>query len=112
MRTKLTIAFVALILAAPSVLAQAKQTITGTVTDSMCGAHHMMKNKTAAECTRECVKQGSDFALASNDKVYTLKGDKAQFDKYAGQTVKIKRDDCRLRACGRVHCAGEIIWQG
>lgn len=50
----------------------------------------MMKNKTAAECTRKCVKEGSDFALASGNKVYTLKGDKAQFDKYAGQTVKIK----------------------
>lgn len=90
MRTKLTIAFVALILAAPSVFAQAKQTIAGTITDSMCGAHHMMKNKTATECTRACVKEGSDFALASGDKIYTLKGDKAQFDKCAGQTVKIK----------------------
>jgi len=90
MRTRLTIAFVALILAAPNVFAQAKQTITGTVTDSMCGARHMMKNKTAAECTRECVKEGSDFALASGGKIYTLKGDKAQFDKYAGQAVKIK----------------------
>lgn len=90
MRSKLTIAFVALILAAPSVFAQAKQTITGTITDSMCGAHHMMKNATPAQCTRECVKQGSDFALDSGGKIYTLKGDKAQFDKYAGQTVKIK----------------------
>jgi hypothetical protein len=30
------------------------------------------------------------FALASGSKVYTLKGDKAHFDKYAAQTVKIK----------------------
>ncbi len=90
MRTKLTLAFVALIFSTPSLLAQAKQTITGTVTDSMCGSHHMMKNLTAAQCTRECVKQGSDFALATGSKIYTLKGDKAQFDRYAGQTVKIK----------------------
>lgn len=80
----------ALALGATALLAQATQTITGTITDSMCGAHHMMKNATPAECTRECVKQGSDYALASGNKVYTLKGDKAQFDKLAGQNVIIK----------------------
>ncbi len=90
MRTRVTVAIVGLMLGVPSVFAQAQQTITGTVTDSMCGAHHMMKNATPAQCTRECVKQGSDFALACGNKVYTLKGDKAQFDKFAGQTVKIK----------------------
>ena len=56
----------------------------------MCGAHHMMQGATAAQCTRECVKQGSDFALVSAGKVYTLKGDKSQFDKFAGQNVTIK----------------------
>src|SRR3981081_2379453 len=70
--------------------AQAAQTITGTVSDAMCGAHHMMKDATAAQCTRECVKQGSDYALVSGSKVYTLKGDKAQFDKFAGENVVVK----------------------
>ena len=56
----------------------------------MCGTHHMMQGKTPAQCTRECVKQGSDFALASGDKVYMLKGDKSQFDKFAGQNVTVK----------------------
>jgi hypothetical protein len=51
----------------------------------MCGAHHMIKDATPAQCTRKCVKQGSRFALVSKEKVYTLKGDKAQFDKVAGQ---------------------------
>ncbi len=46
--------------------------------------------ETPAQCTRECVKQGSDFALVSGGKVYTLKGDKSQFDKLAGQNVTIK----------------------
>lgn len=77
-------------LGAASLLAQATQTITGTVTDAMCGTHHMMKDATATQCTRACVKQGADFALASNGKVYTLKGDKSQFDKFAGQSVNIK----------------------
>ncbi len=68
---------------------QSAQTITGTVSDSMCGAKHMMTNVTPAQCTRECVKQGSDYALVVNGKVYTLKGDKQQIDKYAGQNVTV-----------------------
>jgi len=70
--------------------AQSKQTLTGTVSDAMCDAHHMIKGATPAQCTRKCVKQGSDFALVSKEKVYTLKGDKAQFDKVAGQNVTVK----------------------
>jgi hypothetical protein len=65
-------------------------TVRGTVTDAMCGAHHIMKNASAAECTRACVKNGSDFALLSGDKLYTLKGDKSLFDKWAGQTVTVQ----------------------
>jgi hypothetical protein len=58
----------------------------------MCGAKHMMTNVTPAQCTRECVKQGSDYGLVSGDKVYTLKGDTKQIDKYAGQTVTVTGD--------------------
>lgn len=70
--------------------AQSSQTINGTVTDSMCGKKHMMKNATAAQCTRECVKSGSDYALVSGDKMYTLKGDRTQLDKFAGLNVVIE----------------------
>jgi hypothetical protein len=49
-----------------------------------------MKDATAAQCTRECVKKGSDFALVSGGKVYTLKGDKIQLDKFAGENVVVK----------------------
>jgi len=80
-------------LSAGALLAQnPTQTFSGTVSDSMCGAHHMMKNLTPAQCTRECVKQGSDYALVVGSKVYTLKGDKAQIDKYAGEKVTVKGD--------------------
>ncbi|MDE1161154.1 MAG: hypothetical protein PW792_04310 [Acidobacteriaceae bacterium] len=68
------------------------QEIRGTVTDSMCGKHHMMKNASAAECTRACVKSGSEFALVVGDKLYTLKGDKAQIDKVAGSNVRVRGD--------------------
>ena len=72
-------------------MAQAEQ-FRGTVTDSMCGKQHMMKNVSAADCTRECVKAGSSFALVVGDKVYTLKGDKAQLDKFAGSPVVVSGD--------------------
>ena len=90
MRSRHAMFIVIALLSATGAVAQSAQTVTGTVTDAMCGAHHMMKDKSAAECTRECVKEGSDFALAIGDKVYTLKGDKAQFDKFAGQKVIVK----------------------
>ena len=78
-----------LTLGGSGVLAQSSQTLTGTVSDSMCGAQHMMKDATPAKCTRECVKSGSDYALVSGGKVYTLKGNSAQLDKFAGQSVKV-----------------------
>ena len=80
----------AFLLSASFALAQADQTLTGTVSDSMCGKKHMMAGKTAAECTRECVKEGSDYALVVGDKVYTLKGDRPAIDKYAGANVTVK----------------------
>jgi hypothetical protein len=46
-----------------------------------------MAGKSAAEYTRECVKEGSVYALVVGDKVYTLKGDKAAIDKFAGANV-------------------------
>jgi hypothetical protein len=52
----------------------------GTVSDSMCGAKHMMPGD-AAGCTRECVSKGSKYALVVGDKVYTLEtSDKATLD--------------------------------
>jgi hypothetical protein len=33
---------------------------------------------------------GSDFALVSGGKVYTLKGDKTQLDRFAGENVVVK----------------------
>ena len=90
MKIKLIAPVAVFVLGAAGLFAQATQTLTGTVSDAMCGAHHMMKGATVAQCTRECVKQGSDFALVSGGKVYTLKGDKTQFDKFAGENVVVK----------------------
>jgi hypothetical protein len=69
----------------------AAKTMTGVVSDAMCGAKHMMGD--AAECTRACVSKGSKYALVVGDKVYTLEtNDKAALDelyKLAGQNAKV-----------------------
>ena len=67
-----------------------QKTFTGTISDSMCGATHMAKDKTPAECTRMCVKDGQEYALIAGKKVYTLEGHKAELDKLAGKKVTVK----------------------
>jgi hypothetical protein len=47
------------------------QSFTGKVSDSMCGAKHMMEGD-GATCLRACVGKGSKYALVVGDKVYTL----------------------------------------
>jgi hypothetical protein len=88
------IPMLAVALLAPRViLAQAsgeQKTMTSIVSDAMCGATHMMKDKPAAECLRYCVKQGTKYALVADKKVYTLEGHEADLDKYAAQKVTVK----------------------
>ena len=81
----------ALMLTASFAVAQASQTLTGEVGDSMCGKKHSMGDGSPAQCTRECVKGGSDYILIVGDKLYTLKGDKAAIDKFAGAKATVTR---------------------
>jgi len=78
--------------AIPALAAGKSQTLTGEVSDAMCGAKHEMKGK-AAECMRACMKHGSQYALVVGDKVYTLEtSDKAALDKLndlAGAKAKL-----------------------
>jgi hypothetical protein len=77
---------------AVSSFAAKAETFTGEVSDAMCGAKHDMGGS-KADCTRDCVKQGSKYALIVGDKVYTLETkDKAatdQLDKLAGMQAKV-----------------------
>ena len=50
----------------------------------------MEKDKSAAECTRECVKKGTKYALVVGKKVYTLDGHEAELDKLAGERATVK----------------------
>lgn len=67
-----------------------QKTLTGVVSDAMCGGTHMMKDKPAAECLRYCVRQGTKYALLAGKNVYTLEGHEAELDKYAAQKVTVK----------------------
>jgi len=65
----------------PASFAAKAQTFTGTLSDAMCGAKHMMEGDDAA-CLRACVQKGSKYALVVGDKVYTLDTkDKVTLDK-------------------------------
>ena len=75
-----------------STAAFAAQTLTGVVTDDMCGKKHMVPGKSDAECIRECIKSGSKYALQVGDKLYTLSGDTKQFDSFAGKKVTVSGD--------------------
>lgn len=68
----------------------ATQTLTGVITDDMCGKKHtMMPGKPDADCIRACVKAGSKYALLSGDKMYALKGDTRQIAQLAGRRAKV-----------------------
>jgi hypothetical protein len=71
----------------------ANMTMTGEVSDALCGTKHMMKD--SAMCTMACAKKGSGYALVVKDKVYTLKADdkaSAELDKLAGKMAIVTGD--------------------
>jgi len=74
----------------PAEASATPKTLIGTVSDSMCGAHHMGKDKRASECTRECVEKGTKYALVVGKKVYTLDGHEAELEKLAGERATVK----------------------
>lgn len=86
---RLTLAVATVLLASLSAIAADKpQTLTGTVTDAMCGAKHSMEGS-AAQCTRSCVKEGSGYALVVGDKVYKLTGKIDDLDALAGEQATV-----------------------
>jgi hypothetical protein len=64
-------------------------TFVGLISDSSCGPRHKLKDKSAEECTRTCVRNGASFALVAGPKVYILKGDSNDLGVLAGQKVKV-----------------------
>jgi hypothetical protein len=78
-----------LLIAGALVAGAATRTFTGVITDSMCGGGHaMMKVSPDAKCVRECVKNGSKYALFDGKNVYVLSDQKTP-EQFAGQKVKV-----------------------
>jgi hypothetical protein len=69
----------------------ASTTVTGIVTDTMCGKKHMIAGKNDADCTRECMKSKGTwtYGLAVGDQVYGLSGDNQKFASLAGRKVSV-----------------------
>lgn len=63
--------------------------LTGIVSDTSCGSTHGTNTQGDAECTRQCVKLGADYALAVGEKVYVLQGHRDELNQFAGETVVI-----------------------
>ncbi len=78
-------------LAERTALAQAKgkaETLTGVVSDSVCGAMHPESD--AKKCIATCIKgEGAEYVLVVGEKVYTLKGKTAGVEKLAGAKAKV-----------------------
>ena len=68
---------------------RAAVTLTGTVSDSLCGNDHGIKAKGDPECTRMCVKLGAEYALVVGNKLYVLLGHQADLDRFAGKQVRV-----------------------
>jgi len=65
------------------------QTVTGVITDTMCGAKHtMMKGQPDDECIRMCVKGTAEFALYDGKNVWKLSDQKVAA-KFAAKKVKV-----------------------
>lgn len=63
--------------------------MTGTISDSMCGATHP-SGTPAKQCTLGCVKKGAKYVLVSEGKVYQISNQKNPgLMKYAGEDVKV-----------------------
>jgi hypothetical protein len=71
----------------------ATTTLTGVVTDDMCGGgKHMMTGKANAECIRACVKEGAKFAVLADGKTYILAGKSSEVSALAGKKVAVSGD--------------------
>jgi hypothetical protein len=77
----------------------ADQTLTGKISDSMCGASHAKMiaehpdMKTDHNCAVACVKSGAKYVFVSGGKVYNIDNqDFADLEKGAGRTVRLTGD--------------------
>src|SRR5262245_19362353 len=68
--------------------AAAAQTWTGSISDSACGARHMI-GMAARECAIACVKQGHAYVFVSQRQVYKLEDPAKIVPDHAGHDVSL-----------------------
>lgn len=93
MRTLILMAFTA------TGLFAANETLTGTISDSNCGASHKTaiehsgKQVSDRQCALACIKGGAKYVFVSDNKVYTIENQTfSDLSKYAGDPVKMTGD--------------------
>lgn len=80
-----------------SLASAANKTMTGMISDSMCGASHakMMEmhkdaKMTDRDCTLACVKAGGKYVFVSEGKIYQIANqDLSALQKEAGESVQL-----------------------
>jgi hypothetical protein len=92
-----TLMTVLALVAAPAFAAP--HTMTGRISDSMCGLSHKAMiahaggTMTDAQCTEACVKAGATYVLTSGGKVYQIANqDEKDLAANAGKTVRVTGD--------------------
>ena len=74
----------------------APQTLTGQISDSMCGKSHAgmgEMGKNPKECTAGCVKTGAKYVFVSGDKIYEIQNQSfAALAANAGGTIQLTGD--------------------
>ncbi|HMF76738.1 MAG TPA: hypothetical protein VK604_13845 [Bryobacteraceae bacterium] len=79
-------------------LTAATTTLTGTISDDMCGADHSGmphsgKKIDARDCALECAKAGSKFVFVSGGNLYAIANQNlADLSAHAGHNVKVTGD--------------------
>jgi hypothetical protein len=66
-----------------------ERTFSGVITDARCGAKHTNPEKNASECSRLCVRHGSNYIVVDGDKRYELIGELREIADFAGQRVNL-----------------------
>ena len=96
MNTFKTSCCIGLLVGLASFVQAADKTLTGKISDSMCGASHskMLAEhkdaKTDRDCTLACVKGGGKYVFVSSGKVYNIENqDLALLQDHAGHTVRL-----------------------
>lgn len=86
----------------PKIPWETRQTLSGIVSDSICGKGHTINRHGDRECTQLCVKLGANYALVVGKSLFTLKGHEAELNEFAGQGVlvtgAVSRDTVRVES--------------